>query len=890
MPDFIYNIIIFPIIQIIEAAFFLSQKVFKETGISVIFVSLVISTLLLPLYAVAENWQLLERDIEKRLKPKITKIKNVFKGDEQYMILSAYYRQNHYHPVYAMRSTFGLLIQIPFFIAAYSFLSHLEAIKNVPFLFIRDLGSPDALFSAGNFTINLLPIAMTLINFLACAVYTNGLFFKNKMQLYGMAGIFLILLYNSPSALVLYWSMNNVFSLAKNIYYRIKSKYKPYILLVLFSFALAALAVFCIINYYYDSKGQKLAVLCFFTALAPWLFVIFKKRRFKINLLSCNPEKSLSIFLFSIFLCFILFGLFLPSQLIASSPQEFSFIDTVNNPLFFLLNTAFQVFGFFVFWPICLYSLFSDETKKYFSVFSAVLTLGIIINVFIFSGNYGRISISFIFESGPNHSAKEILLNIFILFLPFAAAFILNKLKYRKLVLTAFSLCIFSLFSISVFNIIKINAAYHDLKTYYKNEQEELREIAPLSSLSRNGKNIAVFMLDRAASVFMPYIFEESPELKEIYSGFVFYPNTVSFASGTRVGAPAVFGGYDYTPAETNKRDNITLVEKHNESLVMLPRILSENGFTVCITDPPDVNYNWKSDLNIFNIGNDNINVYSTYAQYTDYWLKEHDLKLPKTEYVIKRNIFWYSLHKGLPLFFRQPVYMKGDWFSTASNQSLRNSIGGYSVLDYLPRLFEITDDAVNTAFIMSNDLTHDNSFLQAPEYIPVIAVADYGNTRFAKEAAYHVNAAAIKLLAKWLEYLKTENVYDNTRIILVSDHGPGKNFVTKIGLPFYVDEYNPILLVKDFYDSGELKTDMTFMSNADVPFLALTGIIDDPRNPFTGNAISMEQKKTPLYIAVSVKTGHAKREYTRYPFDPKIDHYVHGNIFDEKNWSKAEK
>jgi membrane protein insertase Oxa1/YidC/SpoIIIJ len=126
-----------------------AQKVFKETGVSIMCVSGVISLLCLPLYMVAERWQEVERNIQKQLKPKIDKIKAAFKGDEQYMILSAYYRQNHYHPVMAMRSAFGLLIQIPFFIAAYSYLSHLDALKGASFLFIRDFSKPDALLSYG---------------------------------------------------------------------------------------------------------------------------------------------------------------------------------------------------------------------------------------------------------------------------------------------------------------------------------------------------------------------------------------------------------------------------------------------------------------------------------------------------------------------------------------------------------------------------------------------------------------------------------------------------------------------------------------------------------------------------------------------------------------------
>jgi membrane protein insertase Oxa1/YidC/SpoIIIJ len=147
--NILYNIIIYPLVQIIEFIFVFAQKAFRETGVSIVAVSGAVSLLCLPLYNVAEKWQRIERDTQKELKPKVDKIRAVFRGDEQYMILAAYYRQNHYHPAYALRSTFGLLIQIPFFIAAYSYLSHLEALKGARFLFISNLGAPDALLKIG---------------------------------------------------------------------------------------------------------------------------------------------------------------------------------------------------------------------------------------------------------------------------------------------------------------------------------------------------------------------------------------------------------------------------------------------------------------------------------------------------------------------------------------------------------------------------------------------------------------------------------------------------------------------------------------------------------------------------------------------------------------------
>jgi YidC/Oxa1 family membrane protein insertase len=879
-------IIIYPIVQVIEFIFVFAQKLFKETGLSIVFVSVAVSILCLPLYMVTESWCEIERNIQKRLEPKISRIKAVFTGDERYMVLSTYYRQNHYHPVYAMRSSFGLLVQIPFFIAAYSYLSHFDALNGTSFLFISDLGNPDGLFPC-SVTINLLPIIMTVINFAAGAIYTRELPVMDKFQVYGISLLFFALLYNSPSGLVLYWTMNNIFSLIKNIYAHLQIKHKRLFLLSFFTMCCIFLAIFCVVKYYYNSKAQKLFYVCIFFAIVPWICFIFKNQFLQIFNIECERNNSLSVFISSVFLIWVLFGLFIPSQLIVSSPQEFSFIDDYTTPIIFIFFTSLQFFGFFIFIPVCLYFIFSDRIKKYFSFSLLAISICMLANTFIFPGNYGIISIDFIYDLNIKHSTSEILINFSTLIVLFTVVFLLYKFRKIKILLIPVFLFIFSLLSMSAVNLYKINSAFNKLKTYYVKEEKEIQEITPLLTLSRNGKNIVLIMLDRAVSVFLPFIFEESPELNEKYSGFVYYPNTVSFNGYTSIGTPPLFGGYEYTPKEINKHDTIPLVEKHNQSLTMLPRIFLENGFSVYVTDPPYANYNWRSDLSIFN-GYPDIKAYITDSKYTDYWIKEHDFVLPKISDIIKRNMFWYSLIKGLPLFFRQPLYMDGDWCSPVSSHSIRLTLNGYSVLDYLPRLTEITDKNIDTALIMSNNTTHEGSYLQAPEYTPVKNVTNYGKSRFAKEVSYHINAAAIKRLVGWFEFLKNENVYDNTRIILVSDHGPEPNFVTKIGLPFNVDQFNPLLMVKDFNASGKIKTDMSFMSNADVPYLLLINIIENPINPFTGNIISMIPKENPLYIAISGSIHIQNRQDTQYGLNPQKDYYVHDNIFNGNNWIQA--
>jgi YidC/Oxa1 family membrane protein insertase len=889
MAEFLYTIIIYPIAQIIEFVFVFAQKVFKETGLSVIAISAAISILCLPLYAVAEKWQQIERDTQKRLKPKIDKIKAVFKGDEQYMILSAYYRQNRYHPVYAMRSTFGLLIQIPFFIAAYSYLSHLEALKGASFFFIHDLGSPDALIPIRG--INILPIAMTVINIAAGAVYLRGFPGKDKVQLYGMAMVFLALLYNSPAGLVLYWTMNNIFSLLKNLYYKIDWSAKKLVL----KGCISGLCVF-VIYYLLGIRRVKsdirtmLAIIFAITAIMPWFVSLVKIPLIQLFRFKAGKKDTARQYVCCCFMLWIVTGLFLPSMLIGASPQEFTYIDSYTAPFFFIQNTALQAFGFFVFWPLCLFFLFPSEKQRWFSCTGLIVCVTVLCNVFFFPGNYGTISITMVFDSGIHHTSKEILLNLAALIILAVCGGLFGTRNLQKYTVALILLCCFSLLGVSGHNIIRIDREFQKVRAFHVTAASDDDTLEPVFQLSKTGKNTVILMLDRATSPFIPFIFDENLELREIYTGFVYYPNTVSFGGLTLVGAPPLFGGYEYTPEAINKRDTVTLVTKHNESLLLMPRIFSENGYEVTVTDPPFPNYSSREDLRIYNPYPD-IKAVLTEGRYTKLWLQEHNLKIPLTSDILRRDLFWYSLMKIMPLAFRAGIYHDG-WCRLVDSQTLLSTLDSYSVLDYLSRLTGLNAEK-DTFLAMVNMTTHSSLFFQAPDYVPEVTVTNYGTGPFRKEDTYHTNVAAIKRLADWFVYLKSENVYDNTRIILVADHGVKKNFVFKMPLGFSVnvDNYNPLLMVKDFGAVGEMQTDMTFMSNADVPCLAFQGQIAEPVNPFTGTKITSNAQMSSLYIAVSAANlNPGKPLDTQFALNPKKDYYVHDNIFDANNWEKVNK
>ncbi|MDO5127015.1 MAG: membrane protein insertase YidC [Eubacteriales bacterium] len=221
MLRLLYNLLIMPIQLVVEMTYSLMSRFLDNQGLAIIAVSIVIQLLVLPLYKRSDLIQEEEQQKQKSMAHWVSHIKKTFHGDERFMMLNTYYRQQNYKPYYALKSSFSILLQIPFFMAAYNYLSNLQEIKGVSFWFIRDLGAPDHMFCINGFYLNMLPVAMTLINIVSGIIYTKGQPLKSKLQVYGLAVIFLVLLYNSPAGLVLYWTMNNVFSLLKNVFMKL---------------------------------------------------------------------------------------------------------------------------------------------------------------------------------------------------------------------------------------------------------------------------------------------------------------------------------------------------------------------------------------------------------------------------------------------------------------------------------------------------------------------------------------------------------------------------------------------------------------------------------------------------------------------------------------------
>lgn len=898
MGDVLYTLIIFPLKAAIELAYLFVWRIFRDPAAAVVGVSVAVSVLTLPLYFMAERHQQAERAMQKRLKAKASKIRAVFRGDERYLMIAAWHRQNNYHPVYALRGSLGLIIQIPFFIAAYGFIANLKDLKNASFLFVKDLSVSDAAFHIGSFPVNVLPILMTVISVVSGAVYAKGLAAKDKLQLYGMAAVFLLLLYNAPVGLALYWTCNTVFSLAKNILQ--KTKYAGRI--VYTACAVIAVCVSGYVLFFHEGALNKRVILSLALTMAAAVpLVAGRVKRAARGIVGMfRPAENAAagetrVFVFSALALFLLAGLVTPSTVIASSVSEFSFLAPYASPLPFIGWTLAQSAGIFLFWTGCLYAIFPRTIRIPLTVCMTVLCYTAIVNTFVFQGYYGFLTPDLHFSNDVQSGAVLSAVNMLALMVTAGLVVFLLFRRKRQFITALQNITVIAFLLLGGFNVFKIAREYAKLAPVEQEAAADDGELKKVYTFSKTGQNVLVIMLDRGISGYVSAIFFEKPELLDSFSGFVYYPNTISFGGHTIFGAPGLYGGYEYTPLEMQKKRDTPIADKHDQALMVLPKLFSENGFHVTVSNQPLINplaYDGDSGISVENIT----------GRYTDYYLDNHpDLNLKYYSPLLKTSLVRFSFFKFSPLAVRNFCYDNGDYLLPDPTHLISSTtIDNYTALAVLPEITLVSGEGRNF-IILNNDLTHDSAFLEAPSYEPATVVTNRGSGPFAGEEPFHANMAAFILLGKWFDYLKENGVYDNTRIIIVSDHGFNNTVLKNVKrLPNgeKLEMYQALLLVKGFNAPGgtaggtegeALPVDDTFMTNADVPVLATQGgiVAPFPRNLFTGNPLVTAKEE-----GATITTTHLWqiRKHARNTFTIKPDEWlhVHDDIFKSENWSRV--
>lgn len=473
-----YNFVINPIVLLYKWLYLSLFDLTGSYGISLLLMSVITFLVTSPFMRWAGRIQKNEKHIQDILKPQIDTIRSQSQGAEQHRRIANLYKSYAYHPAMAVRSVAGLAVQIPFLIAAYYMLSELPDIKGQSFLIINDLSKPDGLIGS----INVLPILMTVINLMS-ACTTAAFARKDKLQAALIALLFLLLLYTAPSALLIFWTCNNLWGLLGNLW-------KPFAA----SHGLADLKL--------TVRGRT---------IPQWLYG-FSYETYVITALTAT------------------FFIFVPIDIYLRNSNEFwfSLSDIIWMLLFCFTATTLLLSA--------LAYLLKGKAKTFFICLLAGVALGLFLQSYIINIDYGVLDGRQIdWSSYRKQGIINALLWIMCIAVPYIIFKITRKDQTFKKTITRIS---FGLILIQIFTIIFLfSTTPVNKKNEYFLSTDKMFEMSAI-------ENTIVFILDTFDAELFEELLITHPEWKKDFADFTYYPDTVGSYPATSGALPQILTGH----------------------------------------------------------------------------------------------------------------------------------------------------------------------------------------------------------------------------------------------------------------------------------------------------------------------------------------------------------
>ena len=182
----------------------------KNYGIAIIVLTLIIKTGLWTI----QNKSMKSMKKMSLLAPKMNELKEKYKSDPTRMNTEVMKLYKDYG-VNPFAGCLPMLVQMPIFFGFYSMLAVAVELRNSSFLWVSDLSQPDTIAHIAGFPINVLPLvmAMTMLWQMQLTPKTGD---SSQQKIFMFMPIFfLFICYNYASALALYWTVQNIFSIVQ---------------------------------------------------------------------------------------------------------------------------------------------------------------------------------------------------------------------------------------------------------------------------------------------------------------------------------------------------------------------------------------------------------------------------------------------------------------------------------------------------------------------------------------------------------------------------------------------------------------------------------------------------------------------------------------------------
>ena len=929
ITELLYYIFIFPLEQVLEVVLHNILKIIPSYGVSIILLSLVVNLFLLKIFLYTDKKAKQEAELKEKLDKRIKSWKSVYKRAKLYAFTQTLYRQHNYHPIYALRSLGGLALQIPFFFAMYEIINKASYLQFVSFLWIDDLSKPDSIMLFG-LSIHILPLLMTA--FTLINVFYSSKELGARVQGSLIALLFLVLLYNMPSALVLYWTCNMAFALFKEIFKRRGNSSLSQSLNECGnsarSFASSKLPSPRFAQHSNLSQDTRVADSLLESKSTEFVRLdsnnTNSSKNTKLSNKATQPQGKLKTLLFNIFtphtaldsktyttyrnisilailnICFMI-CVFSPYALYSSDVSQFDVKQTYQT-----LAVLFGAFLCSSFMVIYITSFFYKTRLFKFGVYVAsILFLIGVINTFIFVGDYGAMD-HFVLQK-PEFNNPNNLLYVLCAFIA-SVAIVYFCFKWLKSIFSVsfITLCVLSV--ISFFNIMEANKTYIVPKSLVAEDNNLQPYEKELFSYSKTEKNIIVMVLDMFSGSHMHPLLEQFPEFKTQLDGFVLFDNAISTTNSTIHSIATLIGGEHYAVYNMNARKD-NLADSITEAFGVIGDTFVKNGY--------DVGYfmgDWAKDKKYLQRYNKNMVVVQQLSLYADYFMQNNHTAFEAFEAAGKggiasiKKILSFGVFRFSPEMFRSRIYNDSEWlrYKDIDNNAitavpytssfyafthLHNTESKKPTFRYLHALMTHVPYAMyyeqgKCIFVNGQDkLGNKTAWHDYPHKVEM-PYRNKAETRLYFKH-YDSEACALNYLSTFIQWLKDNEIYDNTQIFVVSDHsgfdsvGIPSNIAAKEGRP------DILFLFKNFNTSGELKVDSRLMANYDISSIFCenlpNGCPNVPKNILNNY---LQDRKIITTIPITAGFGtHKKNEWN-------ITHYfqVNDNIYNENNWQDITK
>lgn len=378
---------------------------------------------------------------------------------------------------------------------------------------------------------------------------------------------------------------------------------------------------------------------------------------------------------------------------------------------------------------------------------------------------------------------------------------------------------------------------------------------------SRTQPNVLIVFLDRFMGSYVEGILASDPGIAGRLQGFVWYPRTVSAGQNSIAGVHPMLGGYDYMPLAMNERGR-SLRDQSVEAFSILPWNFAQNDYRVNVVSPRGLGFTMAGDCRYLEMER----VTCTHIPAGVAARRARELDMPAVE-LSKANyadlLVLLGAMRSAPYSIKEVIYRRGPW-RPFLDHSAGTTFREWAELEALGELsnFESADSNFN---FVSNILPHEPYYMgeDCKPRREKFAVSTAEFRRRGHSSLFslqHEIGARCTLLAvvRYMDVLKQAGVYDNTLVIIVSDHGivgPVEDRSTRaVAGGTVAREFvrtRSVLLVKEPGAIGDLRISEAFMPNAEVPRIACEQI-GGCVNPFLGGIpIETRGRDDPFEVAI---------------------------------------